>query len=74
MSQEQLLQYIHFNRNHNTLLVQHNTKQIKELRTDVDHIKAEQSSLPKLIGQLRKEMLNFDIRPPGELDDIDSGI
>ena len=91
MSQEKLLQYIHFNRHHNTLLVQHNTKliedlrtenthliqenirkddQISKLRTDVDNIESEHSSLPrsieentKLIEQLR---INIKFLLPGK--------
>jgi len=35
VSQEKLLQYIHFNRQYNTLLIEHNTKLIDQLRTEV---------------------------------------
>ena len=63
MSQEKLLQYIHHNRRSNTLLVQHNNKQIDklriqnqnnnkqidQLRTEIDNIKAETSPLRQLM-------------------------
>ena len=52
MSQEQLLQYIHFNRLHNTLLVQHNTKLTSELRTENALLIQENT---RMINQLRAE-------------------
>ena len=52
MNQEQLLQYIHFNRLHNTLLVRNNTKQISELRTDNALLIQENT---RIIDQLRVE-------------------
>ena len=36
VSQEKLLQYIHFNRQYNTLLIDHNTKLIEQLRTEME--------------------------------------
>ena len=52
VSQGQLLQYIHFNRHHNTLLVQHNTKLTSELRTDNALLIQENT---RIIDQLRVE-------------------
>merc|ERR1712012_1429212 len=65
VSQEKLLQYIHHNRRSNTLLVQHNNKQIDklriqnqdnnkqidQLRTEIDNIKAETSPLRQLMAE-----------------------
>ena len=51
MSQEKLLQYIHHNRRSNTLLVQHNNKQIDQLRTEIDNIRAETSPLRQLMAE-----------------------
>ena len=39
VSQEKLLQYIHFNRQYNTLLIEHNTKLINQLRMEMDTVK-----------------------------------
>ena len=68
MSQEKLLQYIHHNRLSNTLLVQHNNKQIDQLRTEIDNIKAETSPLRQLIAENTHliDMLRF--LKPGESD------
>ena len=82
MSQEKLLQYIHHNRHSNTLLVQHNNKQIDklkiqnqdnnkqigQLRTEIDNIKAETSPLRQLIAENTHliDMLRF--LKPGESD------
>merc|ERR1712150_171301 len=44
VSQESLLKYIHFNRHHNTLLIEHNAKMVKENRRLIDDIK--QPALP----------------------------
>jgi len=52
VSQSQLLQYIHFNRHHNTLLVQHNTKLTSELRTDNALLIQENT---RMIDQIRSE-------------------
>ena len=52
MSQEKLLQYIHHNRRSNTLLVQHNNKQIDKLRTDNSALVQENT---RKIDKLRAE-------------------
>ena len=52
VSQEKLLQYIHFNRHYNTLLVRHNTKLIEDLRTETAHLIQENI---RKIDQLREE-------------------
>ena len=52
MSQEKLLQYIHHNRRSNTLLVQHNNKQIDKLRTDNNALIQENT---RKIDQLMKD-------------------
>ena len=44
VSQESLLKYIHFNRHHNTLLIEHTVKMVKENRQLIDEIK--QATLP----------------------------
>ena len=44
VSQEKLLQYIHFNRQYNTLLIEHNTKLINQLRMEMDTVKPTQPS------------------------------
>ena len=36
VSQESLLKYIHFNRHHNTLLIEHTVKMVKENRRLID--------------------------------------
>jgi len=46
VSQEKLLQYIHFNRHYNTLLIQHNTKLINQLRTNLEQFLPGFSNLP----------------------------
>ena len=45
VSQEKLLQYIHFNRQYNTLLIEHNTKLINQLRMEMDTVKPIKPSL-----------------------------
>ena len=86
MSQEKLLQYIHHNRRSNTLLVQHNNKQIDklriqnqnnnkqidQLRTEVDSIKAETSPLRQLITENSYliDMLRFLKQGEWDVDDI----
>ena len=86
MSQEKLLQYIHHNRHSNTLLVQHNNKQIDklriqnqnnnkqidQLRTEVDSIKAETSPLRQLITENSYliDMLRFLKQGEWDVDDI----
>merc|ERR1719458_2301716 len=44
VSQESLLKYIHFNRHHNTLLIEHTVKMVKENRRLIDDIK--QAAVP----------------------------
>ena len=48
MSKQLLVQYIHFNRHHNTMLMKHNdaalTKKIDELKTEIETLKANQKS------------------------------
>ena len=48
VSQEKLLQYIHFNRHHNTILIEHNTKLINQLRTEMEAVKAIQGQSTKI--------------------------
>ena len=48
VSQEKLLQYIHFNRHHNTILIEHNTKLINQLRTEMETVKAIQGQSKKI--------------------------
>ena len=43
VGQEKLIRYIHFNRHYNTLLIEHNTKLIKQLRTEMENFKPGQS-------------------------------
>ena len=38
VTQEMLLQYVHFNRHYNTLLIQHNRELIDQLKTAVDSL------------------------------------
>ena len=59
MSQEKLLQYIHFNRHHNTLLVQHNTKLIEDLRTENAHLIQENIRKNDQISKLRTDVDNM---------------
>ena len=86
MSQEKLLQYIHHNRRSNTLLVQHNNKQIDklriqnqhnnkqidQLRTEIDNIKAETSPLRQLMAENPYLIEQLRSLKPGEwgVDDI----
>ena len=67
MSQEKLLQYIHFNRHYNTLLVRHNTKLIEDLRTENAQLiqkKIDQLRLPKSIEDNTKliEQLRINLK------------
>ena len=52
VSQEKLLQYIHFNRHHNTILIEHNTKLINQLRTEMEAVKAIQGQSTKTYYQI----------------------
>ena len=86
MSQEKLLQYIHHNRHSNTLLVQHNkkqidklrienqnnNKQIDQLRTEIDNIKAETSPLRQLMAENPYLIEQLKSLKPGEwnVDDM----
>ena len=65
MSQGQLLQYIHFNRHHNTLLVQHNTKLIEDLRTENAHLIQENIRENDQISKLRTDVDNIILYQPG---------
>ena len=49
VSQEKLLQYIHFNRQYNTLLIEHNSKLVENNTKLIQHN-------TELINQLRTEM------------------
>ena len=46
VSQERLLQYIHFNRHHNTMLINDAVKQIGELKAEIAELRQDHS-LPK---------------------------
>ena len=74
VDQEKLLQYIHFNRHYNTLLVQHNTKLIKELIEE----KADNSLLiqenMKQIEQLRKNNALLIQSNAKEIDHVKSSL
>ena len=41
VSQEQLLQYIRYNRHHNTMLIEHNVKLTNELKTGMENFWAD---------------------------------
>ena len=72
MSQEKLLQYIHHNRHSNRLLVQNNNKQIDQLRTEIDNIKAETSPLRQLMAENPYLIEQLKSLKPGEwnVDDM----
>ena len=61
VSQEKLLQYIHFNRHYNTLLVRHNTKLIEDLRTGTaKSFKLILDTIIKKNGQISKLRTDVD--------------
>ena len=82
MSQEKLLQYIHHNRHSNTLLVQHNNKQIDklriqnqnngnqidQLRTDIENMKAVTSPLRQVMAYNPHLIDMLRSLKPGEWD------
>ena len=72
MSQEKLLQYIHHNRRSNTLLVQHNNKQIDQLRREIDNIKAETSPFRQLMAEhpYLIDQLRFVLPGEWDVDDV----
>ena len=55
VSQEKLLQYIHFNRQYNTLLIEHNTKLIEQLRTEMETVKATEPSTQLEVESVQPE-------------------
>jgi len=65
VSQEKLLQYIHFNRHYNTLLIQHNTKLINQLGTDMETSAGRKSLQPSSSSQLE----GCDCHPGGTIFD-----
>ena len=60
MSKQLLVQYIHFNRHHNTMLMKHNdaalTKKIDELTAEMETLKTEiEADISKEISDMRTE-------------------
>ena len=55
VSQEKLLQYIHFNRQYNSLLIEHNTKLIEQLRTEMETVKATEPSTQLEVESVQPE-------------------
>ena len=56
VAQEKLLQYIHFNRHSNTLLIEHNAKLINELKTKTNQVKTEMDQVKTKTNQVKTEM------------------
>ena len=65
MSQELLVQYIHFNRHHNTMLMKHNdvaiTKKIDELKTEIETLKMNQKSETEILRKTDIDQIKTEI-------------
>ena len=65
MSKQLLVQYIHFNRHHNTMLMKHNdaalTKKIDELKTEIETLKANQKSETETLGSAEISQVKTEI-------------
>ena len=55
VSQEKLLQYIHFNRQYNTLLIDHNTKLIEHNSKLINQLRTEMDTVTETSSQLGVE-------------------
>merc|ERR1712192_305589 len=67
VSQEKLLQYIHFNRHYNTLLIQHNTKLINQLRAEMETVTEGRRTLQPSSSSTQLE--GCDCHPGGTIVD-----
>ena len=63
VSQESLLKYIHFNRHHNTLLIEHTVKMVKENRRLIDDniIKQSATTVLPMLPALPVECKNYNV-------------
>ena len=65
MSKQLLVQYIHFNRHHNTMLMKHNdaalTRKIDELKTEMETLKANQKSETETLGSAEISQVKTEI-------------
>ena len=56
VSQERLLQYIHFNRHHNTMLIDDAVKRIEELKEEMALVKEEIAKVKEEIVEVKVEI------------------